>query len=123
MHHCAIGDDGSIGTLGQNFSLADLETRIIALQRRHRHAADAHEDRAVHGSGRADRLLGLPGVGRHDQRQVVEQPQPGHILDGVVRRPQFAIGDAARLADQFYVDVGIGDVRLDLLHGPAGDEA
>ena len=36
-----------------------------------------------------------------------------------MRRPELAIGDAARLADELHVDVAVGDVGLDLLHRAA----
>jgi hypothetical protein len=122
VHHGAVGDDGEVVALDQDLGFADLEFGVLALERGHRHAADAHKDWTVDGGGGADRLLGLPRIGRDNEREIGEEAQPGHVLDGVVRWPELAIGDAARLTDQLHVDIAVGDVGLDLLQRPPSEE-
>ena len=50
--------------------------------------------------GRLDGLGGLPRVGGRDDRELGKSAQPGEILDRVMGRPEFAVADAGRLADE-----------------------
>ena len=45
------------------------------------------------------------------------------ILDRMVGRTEFAVGDPRRLTDELHIVAGIGDVRLDLLQRPRREEA
>src|SRR6202042_938449 len=74
------------------------------------------------GRGPADCLGGLEGVGWYDDREVGDGPQPGQVLDRVMRRAQLAVGQARALPAQDDACLAIGHVRLDLLERPAGEE-
>ena len=88
----------------------------------HGHPARAHEDGTVQLIRRADGLARLERVGGHDDDETVDGAHPGHVLDGVVRGPELAIGHAAADAHELDVGPAVGGVHLDLLERPCGEE-
>ena len=61
-------------------------------------------------------------IGRHDDAEPVDGPQPAQILDRVVRRPESTIGHARTYAAKHDREAVVGDVDLDLLERPTGQE-
>ena len=51
----------------------------------------------IRGGG-ANRLPRLPRIGRHEDGDIAHDPQPCDVLDRMMRRSEFPIGDAARHA-------------------------
>ena len=71
----------------------------------------------------ADRFAGLEIVGRHDDRDVVDRPQRGQVVQRMVRAAERAVADAGADADDRRRHVGVADVVLDLLQRPGGEKA
>ena len=122
--HDPAGDDGDVGSLAKRLGLADLEPGVVGTrQLRNAEPGDAQEHRSFVRRSRLDGLSGLPRVRRHDDREIGQEPQPGHVLDRVMGRPKLAVSNARRLADELHVGVAVSDVGLDLLEGAGGEEA
>ena len=61
-------------------------------------------------------------IGRHDDAEPVDGAQPAQVLDRVMRRPELTIGHARTHAAKYDREAVIGDVDLDLLERPTGQE-
>ncbi len=54
--------------------------------------------------------------------ESVDGAGPGHVLDGVMGRPELAVGHAAADTHELHVGRAVGGVDLDLLEGAAREE-
>ena len=120
--HRPRGDDGDVVPVRQLDGLAGPEGRAGRRDVGHREPGDAQVARTRVGRGPADRGDRLDGVGRHDHREVGDGAQPGQVFDRVMRRAELAVGHTGALPAQHHVRLAVGDVGLDLLEGPAGQE-
>ena len=102
---------------------ADLEAGGLSVHVRHRHAAHADEDRTVELRDRADGLRRLHRVGRHDHRHASDRPHPGDVLDRVVRRARARRRPCRSTSRKLDVVPAVGEIDLDLLERPPGQEA
>ena len=96
--------------------------RPVSGHRRYFEPADAQEDRRGRCGRPTHRSAGLGRVGRHHDAEAGDRPQPGQVLDRVVGGTEFAVRDAGAHAAEHDRGLAVGDVRLDLLERPAGEE-
>ena len=123
MHGRAASDDRHVMTLPHQFRLARPDHPGGHIQIRHRHAAQAQIDRTVMHRRPFHRRWRFPRIGRRDDGQGVQRPQPGDIFNRMVRRPQLAIIHARGLRDQLHIETSVSDVCLDLFQRAAGQKA
>ena len=119
----ATADDGEVGAIAQHVGAAELEDVAFRQEVRHADAAQTQEHRAVVGGRPGGRRRRLDAVGGRDDRHIRQRPDPGEVLDRVVRRSELAIGHAGTDAAELHIGLRVGDVGLDLLERAAGEEA
>ena len=120
--HRPGGDDRDVVPVSQLDGLAGQEGRAGRRNVGHREPGDAQVARTEVSRGPADSLDRLGGVRRYDHREVGDGAQPGQIFDRVMRRAEFPVGHAGALPAQDNARLTVGDVNLDLLERPAGQE-
>jgi len=117
-----FGDQGDVGAVTQQIGLAGDEHVVSGQQLGHADTAEAQQDGAIMRGGRSCGGGGLDAVGWRNHRNVGQCPDPGEILDRVMRRTQFALDHARRNAAEPHVGTGRGGFGPILLEGTAGQE-
>src|SRR5207249_1275364 len=84
---------------------------------------EANVDGSAALNRRFNGVTGFEVVGGNDDVEVVDRPQRSQVMQRVVRRAERTVAHAGTDTDQLHRMIGIGDVVLDLLERPGGQEA
>ncbi len=119
----ARGDDGQRRSLAQHVGPSEGEgVRFIEGDVRDLRPSNPQIGWKTGFRRPAHRGARLRRIGRHDDRQPVDRPQPAQVLDRMVGRPELAVGHAGTHSAEHDRKAIVGDVDLDLLERAAGQK-
>src|SRR5262245_34904377 len=114
-HGFTCANESDILALTQRHRFADLERFAVGMKVKHWGFPEPEVNGMLGVCRSANRLAGLEIIGGRDDRNVVDSPKSGEIVQRVMGAAESAITDARADADDNGGDVRIADVVLYLL--------